>query len=339
MIELHGQEKWDRSVAMREKLDAERAAAGIAVKDDKPAEVTEDDLQALAANAPPFNSSILVLMLLIGLVLTTAYGVRPLYSAVSAVNRRRAAFVALLLADLFLVGPLTSPGRAAIYYALPIIAIVYGLKTAMPRLGEVDLFARGVPAAGADHRRSGVDSRRHHQPDAGSGARCGRRDHACGASAADRAGHAFKRAGSSHCRTIAIIVFLIVGVNFDLRTGVQSVGFENWVAIIVTAAAYHVAFAGLLYSCWVLWADKILAPIVQESAKVTAMVFAILIGSQMLNLVLISFGGEHYIQQFLKSFDEEWLVFLIVMVILFPARLCARLPRNHLHRHSDRRGR
>ena len=47
------------------------------------------------------------------------------------------------------------------------------------------------------------------------------------------------------------------------------------------------------------------------------MVFTILIGSQLLNLVVISFGGEHYIQQFLKSYDSEFQVFLIVMLVLF----------------------
>ena len=33
--------------------------------------------------------------------------------------------------------------------------------------------------------------------------------------------------------------------------------------------------------------------------------------------MIISFGGEHYIQQFLRSFDQEWTVFLLVMLILF----------------------
>jgi TRAP-type mannitol/chloroaromatic compound transport system permease large subunit len=61
----------------------------------------------------------------------------------------------------------------------------------------------------------------------------------------------------------------------------------------------------------------VLSPVVRETAKVTSMVFTILIGSQLLNLVVISFGGEHYIQAFLRSFDEEWKVFLLVMVILF----------------------
>ena len=117
--------------------------------------------------------------------------------------------------------------------------------------------------------------------------------------------------------TFAIVIFLLVGTNFDLRTAVSTVGFENWIAIIVTVVAYHVAFAGLLYSCFVLAKKMVLTPIVRETAKVTSMVFAILIGSQMLNLVVISFGGEDYIQDFLRSFEREWMVFLIVMLVLF----------------------
>ncbi len=66
-----------------------------------------------------------------------------------------------------------------------------------------------------------------------------------------------------------------------------------------------------------LFAGGVLSPVVRETAKVTSMVFTILIGSQLLNLVVISFGGEHYIQSFLRSFDQEWVVFLIVMLVLF----------------------
>jgi TRAP-type mannitol/chloroaromatic compound transport system permease large subunit len=117
--------------------------------------------------------------------------------------------------------------------------------------------------------------------------------------------------------TLAIIALLLVGLNFDLRTGIAGIGFENWVAIVVAAIVYHVAFAGFLYACWVLLSGHVLGPVVRDTAKVTAMVFAILIGSQMLNLVIISFGGEEYIQSFLRSFEDEWVVFLFVMIILF----------------------
>jgi TRAP-type mannitol/chloroaromatic compound transport system permease large subunit len=74
---------------------------------------------------------------------------------------------------------------------------------------------------------------------------------------------------------------------------------------------------GILYACWTLFRANILSPVVRETAKVTSMVFTILIGSQLLNLVVISFGGEHYIQTFLRSFDNEFTVFIIVMLVLF----------------------
>jgi hypothetical protein len=77
------------------------------------------------------------------------------------------------------------------------------------------------------------------------------------------------------------------------------------VAYVIAQGAYHFAFFGLLYSCWVLFRGNILSPVVRETAKVTSMVFTILIGSQLLNLVLISFGGEHYIQQFLRSLRQR----------------------------------
>jgi TRAP-type mannitol/chloroaromatic compound transport system permease large subunit len=117
--------------------------------------------------------------------------------------------------------------------------------------------------------------------------------------------------------TFALIIMLLVGINFDLRVGIEETGFDTWVAYIVAQAAYLYAIFGLLYACFVLFRGGVLAPVVRETAKVTSMVFTILIGSQLLNLVLISFGGEHYIQQFLKSFDNEYTVFLIVMLVLF----------------------
>ncbi|MDO9527317.1 MAG: TRAP transporter large permease subunit, partial [Gemmobacter sp.] len=115
----------------------------------------------------------------------------------------------------------------------------------------------------------------------------------------------------------AVVIMILVGINFDLRVGVGAPSVEQWIAFIVAQASYHFAVFGILYACWVLMRTHVLTPVVRETAKVTSMVFAILIGSQLLNLVLISFGGEHYIQSFLRSFDNEWKVFLIVMLVLF----------------------
>jgi TRAP-type mannitol/chloroaromatic compound transport system permease large subunit len=110
---------------------------------------------------------------------------------------------------------------------------------------------------------------------------------------------------------------ILLGVNFDLRITRRGRAVRGLGGLCPGAGAYHFAFFGLLFSCWVLFRSNILSPVVRETAKVTSMVFTILIGSQLLNLVLISFGGEHYIQQFLRSFDNEMVVFLVVMLILF----------------------
>lgn len=117
--------------------------------------------------------------------------------------------------------------------------------------------------------------------------------------------------------TLAIALMLILGTTFDLRISLEQVSVENYIAFVVALICYAITMLTLLYCCWVLWTTGVLTPVVRETAKVTSMVFAILIGSQLLNLVLISFGGEHYIQDFLKSFDSELKVFLIVMLVLF----------------------
>ncbi len=117
--------------------------------------------------------------------------------------------------------------------------------------------------------------------------------------------------------TLAILISILVGVNFDLRINQEGVSVESWFAFFVAYGAYLYAVFGLLFSCWILYTSGVLSPVVRETAKVTSMVFTILIGSQLLNLVVISFGGEHYIQQWLKSFDNELTVFLIVMLVLF----------------------
>ena len=117
--------------------------------------------------------------------------------------------------------------------------------------------------------------------------------------------------------SFALVIMILFGVNFDLRMTREVVPVQDWIAYFIAQIAYHFAFFGLLFSAWVLFRTNILSPVVRETAKVTSMVFTILIGSQLLNLVLISFGGEHHIQQYLRSFDNEVVVFFVVMAILF----------------------
>ena len=309
MIDLHGQEKWDRSVARSEEI-----AAAASQQSEAPVVDAEAERAHALALVPPLSGAVLVIVYLLSLVFTSAHAVRSQYDPRPLVVGG-AGLALLLVVDYLFVSPTTTPGETTLIYALPIAAIAYGLSVALPRLGEVDILRVVFPpfvliVAVLGSILGGITNP---TPAAALGA--------AGAImlAAQRklAEEGKGKRSMILIATLAIIVLLLVGVNFDLRTGIETVTFENWLAIVVSTAAYYVAFFGLLYACWVLWAHKILAPIVRETAKVTAMVFAILIGSQMLNLVLISFGGEDYIQTFLRSFEDETVVFLLVMLIMF----------------------
>jgi TRAP-type mannitol/chloroaromatic compound transport system permease large subunit len=310
MIELHGQEKWDRSVAAQV---APGAGTGADTADLTPEEAAAREAERLADLAP-LSEDLLSVLLIIALVFTTAYAVAPLANPVPLFVGG-AGVALMLLFDFAFVHPTTSPGTMFLIQALPTLLVLYGLRAAMPRLSAVEIIRVVFPPlvliiAVLGSILGGITNP---TPAAALGA--------AGAImlAAHRklAGDPSPRGRAVLMTTLAIIVMLLVGLNFDLRTGIEHVGFENWVGIFVAAAAYHLAFAGFLFACWVLLSSNVLGPVVRDTAKVTSMVFTILIGSQMLNLVIISFGGEEYIQSFLRSFDDELVVFLFVMLILF----------------------
>ncbi len=313
MIELHGQEKWDRSVVQQEKFAEYNLSKGKNEENfDNP---TEEQIKTAVSNVSPLSMSLVIVLLVSSLLLTTAFGVRPLYDRKPLLVGGLSIGLVLILDYLF-VNPLTTSGTALLIYALPFLGIIYGLSKAFPRLGEVDVLRVVFPPlvliiAVLGSILGGITNP---TPAAALGA--------AGAimlAAQRRMAEQQNKWGQKAIiwTTFAIIILLLLGVNFDLRSGIEVITTENKIATIFAEIAYVFVASGLFFACWVLFKDKLLTPVVEETAKVTSMVFAILIGSQMLNLVLISFGGEHYIQDFLKAFDDEWTVFLLVMVILF----------------------
>ena len=309
MIELHGQEAWDEAVAAQAAQD-EAGANGVV-------ELTEEERTAAQAealaNAAPIGFGVAIFFTLIALVLVIARGVAPSASPVPLLVGGAGVALAFLF-DAAFIAPTTSPGQTFLILAIPAVLAIYGTRIAMARLATNDLLRVVFPpmiliVAVLGSILGGITNP---TPAA-----------ALGAAGAIMLA-AYRKLSEEQSggkiiiwASLALVVMILLGVNFDLRITRESVPFEDWVAYVLAQIAYHFAFFGLLYSCWVLFRLNILTPVVRETAKVTSMVFTILIGSQLLNLVLISFGGEHYIQQFLRAFDNEWVVFLVVMIILF----------------------
>ncbi len=310
MIDLHGQEAWDLAVAESQVIDD---AGGVT----QSVKLSQEEVAALViekeAAAAPIGTGVAVIFLLLSLILVLARGVKPSANPAPLLIGGLGVVLGLLV-DIVLIAPSTSSGGTVLLLAIPLALALYGCSHAAGRLAENELIRVVFPPlvliiAVLGSILGGITNP---TPAAALGAG--------GAImlAAYRKLREDERSGKVVIyATFAIIVAILMGINFDLRINVADVGVETWIAFIVAKAAYLFALFGLLFSCWVLFAGGVLSPIVRETAKVTSMVFTILIGSQLLNLVVISFGGEHYIQQFLKSFDSEFKVFLIVMLVLF----------------------
>ncbi len=310
MIDLHGQDLWDIAVAEQQVIED---GGGLAASEKLTDEEFAAAVEAKIDNAAPIGTGIAIIMILLTLFLTTARGVSPSADPKPLIIGG-IGVVLLLLVAIVLVAPTTTPGTMVVLMALPFVAVMYGVVYATGLCAKNELIRVVFPplvliVAVLGSILGGITNP---TPAAALGA-----------------GGAIMLAAYRKLRdldrspkviiwsTLAIVICILVGVNFDLRINQDDVGFENWVAFFVSYGAYLYAVFGLLFSCWILFTNGILTPVVRETAKVTSMVFTILIGSQLLNLVVISFGGEHYIQQFLKSFDNELTVFLIVMLVLF----------------------
>lgn len=310
MIELHGQEAWDAAVAQQTAIED---AGGVQTSE----RLTEEELATLQqdtiANAAPIGTGIAVLLVLTTLFLTTARGVSPTAPAQPLIIGAAGAAL-VVLADILFVRPDTSPGVTVVMMILPFALLMYGVVHATKICAQNELIRVVFPpliliVAVLGSILGGITNP---TPAAALGA-----GGAIMLAAYRKLTDLDRTPKVIIWSTLAIIVCILVGINFDLRINTEEVGFENWFAFFVAYGAYLYALFGLLFSCWILYTSGVLSPVVRETAKVTSMVFTILIGSQLLNLVVISFGGEHYIQQFLKSFDNEFQVFLIVMLVLF----------------------
>lgn len=219
-----------------------------------------------------------------------------------------------LLVDIFVLAAGDSPGRRFLNYAIPTVLILYGMRVALGRLGNIDVLRVVSPPvililSVLGSILGGITSP---TPAAALGA----------AGAIMLAAARLSEGNRSAVRVIvwasfAIVIMLLMRGNFDLRMTLATITTENQIAIWITIIAYHVAVFGLLFSCGVLVAKKVMSPIVRETTKVTSMVFMILIASLFLSLSIRSYGGEHYIQELLRSFDDPRVLLLVVMGVLF----------------------
>ena len=310
MIELHGQDAWDQAVGEAEAIAAQGGVeTSQKLTEDELASALQTKLDAAAPIGFGIGGFAFAVMLMISLGRSADIGLSQRHMAIGM-----AGALLSMIVDVWLVTPLTSPGLTVIMMLVPWALIYYGAKPVVVALARVELLRVVFPPlvliiAVLGSILGGITNP---TPAAGLGA----------AGALMLA--AFRKLSDEKQSTkvilqaaFAVVICILMGVNFDLRITTEQVSPETWIAFLFAYGMYLYALFGLLMACLVLYQGDVLRPVVRETSKVTSMVFTILIGSQVLNLVVISYGGEHYIQQYLRSFDNEITIFLIVMVLLF----------------------
>ncbi|WP_298433425.1 TRAP transporter large permease subunit [uncultured Jannaschia sp.] len=310
MIELHGQGAWNMALAEQAVIDE---GGGVQLARQLSEEELVEARAAAITNAAPIGTGIAVLFIGLALVLTTARGVNPLADS-RPLLIGAAGIVLAFVIDVLVIRPNTSAGATFALMAIPLAITLWGVMPALKRLSQNELLRVVFPpliliVAVLGSILGGITNP---TPAAALGA-----GGAIMLAAYRKLQEEGGRSSIILLATLMLVVMMLFGINFDLRLGLETTTTGDVIATVIAQIAYHAAFLGLLYACWVLLRTGVLGPVVRETAKVTSMVFTILIGSQLLNLVLISFGGEHYIQDFLRSFDNEFKVFLIVMLVLF----------------------
>lgn len=117
---------------------------------------------------------------------------------------------------------------------------------------------------------------------------------------------------------LSLIALLLLTSFMDLRTARSQISMTDqlgiWLAYLLCAG---VAW-GLFASLHRLWANNVLGEVTQSTARITSMVFIILIGAALFSLVFRGLGGDDTVHEFLSAMPGGAVgAVFIVMLVMF----------------------
>ncbi|WP_138379874.1 TRAP transporter large permease [Luteithermobacter gelatinilyticus] len=134
------------------------------------------------------------------------------------------------------------------------------------------------------------------------------------------AGH---RAGSQDTRAvyaagIGLAGLLLLNQFFDLRLDQEDAGPVDKIAVLSASLFCGLIIWGIVVSLLRLQGQKVLQEVMQNTTRISSMIFVILIGAALFSLVFKGFEGDEYIHEFLSDLPGGKLSALIlVMLVMF----------------------
>ncbi|WP_375202496.1 TRAP transporter large permease [Hyphococcus sp.] len=117
---------------------------------------------------------------------------------------------------------------------------------------------------------------------------------------------------------IAIIGLLILTSALDLRLGRDSISIMETAGIAIAFLLFALTPWGVVASLFQLHREKAMAPIFDQTARVTTMVFTILIGAALFSLVFRGLGGDDTVHRALAATPGGVVgAVLTVMIVMF----------------------
>jgi len=98
----------------------------------------------------------------------------------------------------------------------------------------------------------------------------------------------------------AIIVLFLLAM-FDMRMGRQLASTSEIIAMWISVVLMSVISIGILVSLWVTFRSGSLMDVTFRTARITGMIFTVLIGATLFTLVFRGLGGEHTIHEFMSG--------------------------------------
>jgi len=113
----------------------------------------------------------------------------------------------------------------------------------------------------------------------------------------------------------AIFLLFLLAQQFDLRIGRTEAGTGDRIALLIGIMLAVLIPPGMIASIWALGRKKLTASIVDQTTRVTTMVFTILIGAALFSLVFRGLGGDETVRHALQT-TPGGVIGAVVMVML-----------------------
>jgi tripartite ATP-independent transporter DctM subunit len=116
----------------------------------------------------------------------------------------------------------------------------------------------------------------------------------------------------------SIVLLLFLGGIFDLRMGRENIAVMDYIAFAISIPVLIAMIWGIADSFMRVYRNRVIHEVTQMTAKISSMIFIIMVGAALFTLIFLGFNGDFYITEFLTNLPGGRLgAFLLVMIVMF----------------------